>query len=105
MPLKRLTVATLLLLAMFLAACQTTTTTKPAAPTPDDRVPVTISSSPGGAEIYLNGSLVGSTAMQFRLAPGKQRIEVRLEGFETWVRELQVLPAQPTRIEAHLKKQ
>ncbi|MGH9703442.1 MAG: trypsin-like peptidase domain-containing protein [Candidatus Acidiferrales bacterium] len=52
---------------------------------------VTISSDPQGAEIYLDGSLVGTTPSVFKLAAGRHHIRIKLPGKQTWWRDFEVL--------------
>jgi len=52
-------------------------------------VPVQVTSQPGGAEIYVDGSFVGSTPATFQMAPGPHRISVK-RGMAVWERDLQV---------------
>lgn len=71
----------------------------------EPRVPITIESRPDFAEIYLNGKFIGSAAITPRLAPGEHTIEVRRKGFETWKRQLTVLPGGQSRVVALLERQ
>jgi S1-C subfamily serine protease len=64
----------------------TTTTDSPASGT----VLVTFTSTPEGAEIWANGGFVGTTPSAIGLKPGSHSIEVRLDGFETWSRNIMV---------------
>jgi len=52
---------------------------------------VTISSDPQGAEIYLDGSLVGNTPSVFKLAAGRHHIRIKLPGKQIWWRDFEVL--------------
>jgi len=52
---------------------------------------VTISSDPQGAEIYLDGSLVGNTPSVFKLAVGRHHIRIKLPGKQIWWRDFEVL--------------
>src|SRR5262249_18159420 len=53
---------------------------------------VKISSEPSGAEVYVDGNLVGSTPSALQLAPGMHAIIVKSSGFQEWRRDLNVLP-------------
>lgn len=69
------------------------------------RVPITIDSRPDFAEVYLDGKFIGSTGITLRLAAGQYTIELRRKGFETWTRELTVLPGMQSRVVALLEPQ
>lgn len=71
----------------------------------EPRVPITIDSRPDFAEVYLNGKFIGSTAITPRLTPGEHTIELRRKGYETWTRELTVLPGGQSRVVALLEQQ
>jgi hypothetical protein len=51
---------------------------------------VTITSTPGGAEIYLDGSFVGNTPSTVNALTGKHAISVRKQGFQNWERDLAI---------------
>ncbi len=50
-----------------------------------------IASEPTGADIYIDNKFVGQTPSTLRLAAGSHHVEVRLQGKETWERDLDVL--------------
>ena len=47
-------------------------------------------SSPAGADVYLDGRLVGKTPSSFSTVPGEYTITMRKQNFGTWQRKLQV---------------
>lgn len=47
-------------------------------------------SSPSGANVYLDGQLVGKTPSSYTIAPGEYTITMRKQNFGTWQRKLQV---------------
>lgn len=47
-------------------------------------------SSPTGADVYLDGRLVGNTPSSFSIAPGEYTITMRKQNFGTWQRKLQI---------------
>lgn len=49
---------------------------------------VAISSTPSGAEIFLDQNFVGNTPSSVSVAAGKHWISVRMQGFEEWRREV-----------------
>jgi hypothetical protein len=62
--------------------------TSPQAMTPS--ASMTISSTPSGAEIYLDGSFFGNTPSTVNAPTGKHSICVKKPGYQDWVRELTV---------------
>lgn len=77
--------------------------TSSAAPAATANVPAPISSTPTGADVYIDGNFVGNTPLPtFRLAPGPHRIEVKASGFSAWVRDILIAPDSPTSVTAVL---
>ena len=68
-------------------------------------VPVQFVSRPNVADLYIDGKFVGSTEVALRVTPGMHVIEVKLDDFQTWLRELHVTAGSPTRVAALLKPQ
>lgn len=52
---------------------------------------VLIQSDPPGADIYVDGKFVGQSPSTIHLASGSHRVEVKLQGRQTWSRDLEVL--------------
>ena len=94
----------LALIAVSLVALVAFADDKPA-PQRDQKVGVHFISKPDDADLYVDGKFVGSTDLGMRLTPGVHRIEIRLDGYEPWQRELTVTPDNPTRVAARLKAQ
>lgn len=57
--------------------------------------PVSLATDPPGAEIRVDGAVVGSTPMTMELEAGERRIEVVLRGFNAWSERLNVVAATP----------
>jgi formylglycine-generating enzyme required for sulfatase activity len=57
--------------------------------------PVTVSSSPAGAEILVDGQVVGTTPVDLELTAGQRDIELRLRGYNAWQDSITVLADQP----------
>lgn len=53
---------------------------------------ITITSTPDGAEVWVNGEFVGNTPAKLTLAAGKCQIRVSLPGYKDWEREVQIHP-------------
>jgi hypothetical protein len=65
---------------------------------------VKISSDPSGAEVYVDGNLVGSTPSALQLVPGMHAIIVKSSGYQEWRRDLNVLPGSDVTLNAALSK-
>ncbi len=60
-------------------------------------------SSPTGADVYLDGRLVGKTPSSFTIAPGEHTITMRKTNFGTWQRKLQIAEGK-RRISGYLEQ-
>jgi hypothetical protein len=49
---------------------------------------VTVTSNPKSAQVYINGALKGVTDLNLHLIPGKYKIEVKKDGYQTWEKEI-----------------
>jgi PEGA domain-containing protein len=67
-------------------------------------VPVRISSDPGGADVFLDGSFVSSTPAVLRLQAGTYKIAVKMSGYADWEREIKILPGAEVNLNARLSK-
>ena len=65
---------------------------------------VTITSEPEGAEIYVDGSLAGSTPSTLSLPAGACTIMVKQAGFQDWQRDLRVIAGSEVSLRAVLSK-
>lgn len=65
---------------------------------------VAVHSDPAGAEIYLDGQLVGSTPSVINIPPGNHQLSIRLSGFPEWLRSLHVLAGSEINLQANLEK-
>jgi PEGA domain/SmpA / OmlA family len=65
---------------------------------------VALQSDPPGAEIYLDGQLVGSTPSTLQIASGNHQLALRLAGFQDWTRDLHILPASQIQFSPKLQK-
>lgn len=65
---------------------------------------VQVTSTPPSAEVWVDGSFVGSTPAKLMLAPGKHKVRVTLSGYADWQRELQVIPGSEASLNAVLEK-
>jgi hypothetical protein len=54
-------------------------------------IPVSISSTPPGSDIEIDGAFVGSTPSTVSIAPGKHAIAIKKKGFADWSRNVNVV--------------
>jgi hypothetical protein len=90
-----------------------TTTPQPDAAAPKSSTPaspdpakgaVIVSSSPTGANLTVDGDLVGNTPAILKLAPGKHTLTVKMSGYKDWSREVTVQSGSEVQLSANLEK-
>jgi len=94
-----------LLLIVIMAGCVSVkeSGTKVSAPAPPPTTSVAFHSDPANAEVYVNGEFRGTAPLSLHLAAGTQKVELRLDGFQIWERELTVVAGNDTRVAATLQ--
>jgi hypothetical protein len=65
---------------------------------------VALQSDPVGADIYLDGQLVGSTPSTIQIPSGNHQLALRLAGYQDWTRDLRILPASQIQFSPKLQK-
>jgi hypothetical protein len=65
---------------------------------------VSVASEPAGADVFVDGSFVGSTPSLLPLPPGSYKIEVKAAGFKSWSREIKTLPGGEISLKTTLEK-
>lgn len=65
---------------------------------------VTIVADIEGADVYIDGKLVGETPATFALASGQHRVEVKDQTGQSWQRDLEVLDDSEVKLSAKLLK-
>ncbi len=65
---------------------------------------VTLHSDPPGAEIYLDGQLIGSTPSTLQVPAGNHQLSLKLSGFQDWVRDVRVLAGSEVNFAPKLAK-
>lgn len=60
-----------------------------------DWAPVTIETTPSGAEVSVDGSVVGTTPANLELVQGRHSFEVRLPGHNAWSDDVEVVAGEP----------
>jgi len=64
-----------------------------------------VTSTPGGASVYVNNQLAGQTPLVMRgLAAGSRAVRLDLDGYARWSRGIQVVADQSTTISARLSQ-
>ena len=69
---------------------------------PAPTVAVTVSSVPDGAEVFLDGRLLGETALSAEVAPGEYTLRLTRDGFVPWSESVQIAPGVPLVVERAL---
>jgi len=63
---------------------------------------LSVVSEPPGAELYVDGSFVGSTPVALPLPAGRYKVSVQSKGYQTWQRDLQLLSGAEINLRAQL---
>jgi hypothetical protein len=63
---------------------------------------VSVRSDPTGAEVFVDGKFIGNTPSNLQLAAGTYNLSIRLQGYESWQKELYVIPGSETGVQAKL---
>jgi tetratricopeptide (TPR) repeat protein len=66
---------------------------------------VSFSSAPQGAEIIVDGKFVGDTPSTLRLSVGHHTVEVKLAGYHTWERQLEVTKDSEINVTSTLQRE
>jgi len=65
---------------------------------------MSVTSSPDGADIYVDDSFIGNAPATLRLKSGKHTVTVKLAGYKDWSRELTAEPGTEAHLTANLEK-
>ena len=76
---------------------------KVSAPPPPPTTSVAFHSHPNDAEVYIDGEFRGTAPLSLHLAAGPHKVELRLDGYQIWERELTVVAGNDTRVAATLQ--
>jgi hypothetical protein len=78
---------------------------KPASPTQETATgTVNVTSNPGGADVYVDGQLVGGCPAVLKLKAGKHIISAKLSGHKDWSREITVEPGSEVQLIVRLEQ-
>ena len=94
-----------LLLFIIMAGCVSVkeSGTKVSAPPPPPTTSVAFHSHPNDAEVYVDGEFRGTAPLSLYLSAGAHKVELRLDGYQIWERELMVVAGNDTRVAATLQ--
>jgi hypothetical protein len=77
---------------------------RPATPEQNGSVPVSFTSDPVGADIFVDSKGVGTTPEQLQLTPGQHSVQIVKQGFKDWGTKLTVQSGTPTNVMVRLEK-
>jgi hypothetical protein len=65
---------------------------------------VNVASNPPGADVRVDGELVGNTPAVLRLTPDKHTLTMKITGYKEWSREVTVQSRSEVQVTANLEK-
>ena len=65
---------------------------------------VSVSTTPGGAEVYADDQFYGNGPATLKLKPGKHMIRVKMSGYKDWSREISTDAGSEAHLSADLEK-
>ncbi len=83
---------------------QETAASNQAAPVKEETGSVAVSTTPEGAEVYVDGSFYGNSPVTLKLKPGKHTVKVQMSGYKEWSREVSTDAGAEARLNAALEK-
>ena len=96
--------ALFVVLVLTLPACVSVQKTGEAKPGPPPATTsVNFQSAPVDGEISIDGQFRGTTPVTLHLSAGSHAVEIRLEGHQTWKRELMIVAGDDTTVAATLQ--
>ncbi|ADH62139.1 PEGA domain protein [Allomeiothermus silvanus DSM 9946] len=75
----------------------------PPPPPPPSSATLNVNSNPQGAQVIVNGQLVGQTPLTISVRPGRTEVEVRLRGYVSYFTTVQTRPGESVNIFATLQ--
>jgi hypothetical protein len=75
---------------------------QPPAPPDSAPVPITFTSTPRGAMVFLFGQTAGRTPLTTKLGPGTYTVQMTANGLPPWTREIEVESGKPLTVAADL---
>lgn len=89
-------------IAFFMVARAAVTPVQPVQPVQPGTGTLSVNSSPSGAQVLVEGRLVGSTPLNLVLRPGRVDLELRLGGYQAFRTSAQIRPGETTVVNASL---
>jgi hypothetical protein len=77
---------------------------KPPAPAPPTTVALTVVSRPAGANVFLDGTLIGQTPLQIGARTGDHAIRLERDGYRNWSSPVRLAAGATNRIAASLER-
>ena len=77
---------------------------EPVAPAPTGPGSIEVVSRPAGANVVLDGKVVGRTPMTIEIGSGRHTVRLDLPGYQQWQTVVDVRPGTPTRVAASLEQ-
>jgi hypothetical protein len=99
----RVVAGLMVVLALSLTACVSVKESGNQPPAPPEMSSVMFDADHRYAEVYVNGEFRGTAPVNLHLPAGTHVIEFKLQGYQTWKRELVVVAGNDTRVAATLK--
>ena len=89
-----------------LRTAQTASSPVPSTPATIGRTTGTVfaESRPAGADVFVNGKLVGTTPLQIDLEPGQHLIRLERNGYSPWTSSVRVASGERSRVAASLER-
>jgi hypothetical protein len=70
---------------------------------PADKPNINVQSTPPSAKVFVDGNFKGTTPVKIDLKPGKHRVRVMLEGYQSWEHQVEVREPREHPINIYLK--
>jgi hypothetical protein len=65
---------------------------------------VTVTSTPDGADVYVDDNFVGNAPATLKLLPGKHTVKVQQDGYKAWTKDVSVFADSEANLKASLSK-
>jgi hypothetical protein len=65
---------------------------------------ITVSSTPDGADVYVDDNFVGNAPATLKLSPGKHTVKVSQDGYKAWTKDIAVFADSDVNLKAALAK-
>ena len=87
------------------AAARTPAPLRPAAPGTVTGAALSVDSRPGGARVFIDGKLVGTTPISVpQVGAGAHAIRLERDGYRRWSSSIRMIAGEPNRVTASLEK-